>query len=235
MFNTVKNKRKETVSHVRHLKLKEPPLPVYLGMLIHNKTRKKGLVNEFAEQGLSISYSRLQEIQNNIAGQLCHQYVTEGVVRPTSLKDGLFTSAAIDNIDSNPSSTTANSAFHGTSISIFQHPKEDYPDEPFILDINSDFEHEKATLPSFYTNIEPTKDGKPRPPATHTTAMSTGDRKVIEEAEKWLSKLIYPEIPLSEKISFSGFYSEKEISTQHKWINELLPLLVDSVNSLGMA
>ena len=40
MFNTVKNKRKETVSHVRHSKLKEPPLPVYLGMLIHNKTRE---------------------------------------------------------------------------------------------------------------------------------------------------------------------------------------------------
>ena len=135
MFNTVKNKRKETVSYVRHSKLNEPPLPVYFGMLTHNKTRKKGPVNEFAEQGLSISYSRLQEIQNNIAGQLCHQYVTEGVVRPTSLKDGLFTSAAIDNIDSNPSSTTANSAFHSISISIFQHTKEDYPDEPFILDI----------------------------------------------------------------------------------------------------
>ena len=62
MFNTVKNKRKETVSHVHHSKLKELPLPVHLGMLIHNKTRKKGLMNEFAEQGLSISYSRLQEI-----------------------------------------------------------------------------------------------------------------------------------------------------------------------------
>ena len=71
--------------------------------------------------------------------------MTEGIVRPKSLKDGLFTSAAIDNIDRNPSSTTANSAFHGTPISIFRHPKEDYPDEPFILDINSDFEHEKAT------------------------------------------------------------------------------------------
>ena len=81
MFNIVKNKLRETVSHVCHSKLKEAPLPVYLGMLIHNKTRKKGLVNEFAEQGLSISYSRLQEIQNNFPGQLCHQYVTEGVVR----------------------------------------------------------------------------------------------------------------------------------------------------------
>ena len=60
MLNTVKNKRKETVSRVRHSKLKELPLPVYLGMVIHNKTRKKGLVNKFAEQVLSVSYSRLQ-------------------------------------------------------------------------------------------------------------------------------------------------------------------------------
>ena len=116
MLNTVKNERKETVSRVRHSKLKEQPLPVYLGMVIHNK---KGLVNKFVEQGLSISYSRLPEIHDNIAGQLCHQYVTEGVVRPKSLKDGLFISATVDNIGSNPFFTTANSAFHGTAVSIF--------------------------------------------------------------------------------------------------------------------
>ena len=57
---------------------------------------------------------------------------------------------------------------------------------------------------------------------------------MIEEAEEWFSKLISPEIPLSERISFSGFYSKKEISTQHKCINELLPLLEDSVSSPGM-
>ena len=77
MFNTVKNNRKVTVSHVRHSKLKETLLPVYLGRLMHNKTRTKELLNEFAKQGLSISYSRLQDIQNNIAGQVCLQYVTE--------------------------------------------------------------------------------------------------------------------------------------------------------------
>ena len=60
MFNTVKNKRKETVSYVRHAKLKEPPLPAYLAMLIHNNPRNKGLLNKFAEQGLSVSYRRLQ-------------------------------------------------------------------------------------------------------------------------------------------------------------------------------
>ena len=41
------------------------------------------------------------------------------------------------------------------------------------------------------------------------SSMSTEERKVIEEAEEWLSKLVYPEILLSEGISFSGFYSKK--------------------------
>ena len=117
---------------------------------------------------------------------MCHQHATEVVLSPKSLGDGLFTFAAFDNINNNPSSKTPNSAFHGTSIPIFQYAKEDYPEEHFILDINSDFEHEKATLPLFFTNIEPTKDGKPRPPATHVSLMSTEDRKVIEEAEEWL-------------------------------------------------
>ena len=74
-----------------------------------------------------------------------------------------MTAVANDKIKSNPSSTTSNSTFHGTSVYFIQHPNEKYPDKPFILNINSDFEHEKATLPLFYTNIELIKDGKPRP------------------------------------------------------------------------
>ena len=46
--------------------------------------------------------------------------------------------------------------------------------------------------------------------------------------------MIAPEILLSERISFSGFYSKKKISTQHKCINELLPFLEHSFKSLGM-
>jgi hypothetical protein len=40
------------------------------------------------------------------------------------LKSGITTSAAIDNIDHNhnPSSTSAHDSFHGTGISLFQHP-----------------------------------------------------------------------------------------------------------------
>ena len=38
---------------------------------------------------------------------------------------GIFTTSAVDNIDHNPSATTAMSSFHGTGILLFQHPSDD--------------------------------------------------------------------------------------------------------------
>jgi hypothetical protein len=43
----------------------------------------------------------------------------EGVVCPAVMRKGLFTTAAMDNIDHNPTATTATTSFHGTSISRF--------------------------------------------------------------------------------------------------------------------
>ena len=42
-FNTIRNKRRksETVSNIRQSKDQETPFPLYLGLLIHSKTRKK--------------------------------------------------------------------------------------------------------------------------------------------------------------------------------------------------
>ena len=57
------------------------------------------------------------------------QYVEDGVVCPPALRTKLFKTSAVDNIDHNPSLTTAKTSFHGTSISIFQHPRPDYAGE----------------------------------------------------------------------------------------------------------
>jgi hypothetical protein len=46
----------------------------------------------------------------------------DGVVCPAILQKGLFTTSAVDNIDHNPSATTATISCHGTGISVFQHP-----------------------------------------------------------------------------------------------------------------
>lgn len=51
------------------------------------------------------------------------QYESEGVVCPFILGKYLFTTAAVDNLSHNPSSTTAQGAFHGTGISLFRNRK----------------------------------------------------------------------------------------------------------------
>ena len=42
----------------------------------------------------------------------------QGVVCPPSLRTGLFTTGNLDNIDHNPSFTSAQGAFHGTALSV---------------------------------------------------------------------------------------------------------------------
>ena len=57
-----------------------------------------------------------------MGNSVCSQYEIDKVVCPPSLKKNVFTTSALDNIDHNPSSTTAQGSLHGTGISLFQHP-----------------------------------------------------------------------------------------------------------------
>ena len=167
-FNSVKGKRRCSGS-VRHSRINEPPLPVKIGLMIHAKTRKKGLVEALASEGLCISYKRVEEIQNSIVTQLCAKYIKEDFVCPPALQKGLFTTAAIDNIDHDPSSTGAKSSFHGTSISIFQHRESNDLYEntnwPFKLDVTCSTDNSKPTLPCHFTDIRAVKGGKPEYPS----------------------------------------------------------------------
>ncbi len=74
------------------------------------------------DHGMSISYDRMLEISAQLGDATVTKHVEEGVVCPPVLRKGLFTTAVMDNIDHNPSATTATTSFHGTSISVFQHP-----------------------------------------------------------------------------------------------------------------
>lgn len=129
-----------------------------MGLLIHAKTRKKSLVEKMASLGFSISYNRVLEIHDRIIKQLCKKHDNEAIVCQPSLKKGLFTWAAIDNLDHNPSSSTADTAFHGTSISVFQHNGE-YPEQSFQLkskesiDITTDIVPERVVNQNQYNLI----------------------------------------------------------------------------------
>ena len=69
--------------------------------------------------GLSISYDRVLEVENELATAVCQDFEKKGDVVTAQLRKGLFTIGALDNVDNNTSSTTAKGSFHGTSISLF--------------------------------------------------------------------------------------------------------------------
>lgn len=110
----------------RHDINSETSAPVYLACKIYAETRKKTLINCTFNLGMSISYGRLQSILKEKANFVCKMYHKEGVVCPPKMRKGIFTTAAVDNIDHNPSSTTAKTSFHGTAITLMQHK---LPDE----------------------------------------------------------------------------------------------------------
>ena len=122
VYNTKKRASDSCAVKTRHSPDREPPLPIYVGLNIHQVTRSKKLIQQLYHIGICISYDRVLEIEDGIATAVSKQFEEEGVVAPGCLRKRLLTFSALDNLDHNPSSTTAMDAFHGTGISLFQFP-----------------------------------------------------------------------------------------------------------------
>ncbi|VDH99471.1 Hypothetical predicted protein [Mytilus galloprovincialis] len=120
-FNSSICRRKDS-SPVFHSTEREPFLSIYLGLLLHAETRKRGLIHKMYFLGLSLSYDRIMNLSTALGNSICEAFNIENVVCPAKLRSGVFTTAAVNNIYHNPSSTTAKGSLHGTVISLFQHP-----------------------------------------------------------------------------------------------------------------
>ena len=103
---------REGISNYRHLRDRETSFPVFMGMYVYYKTRKKGLVNMLHDHGLSIPNKRVLEISAQLGGAAVERFIEQGAVCLSTLRKGIFTTAAMDNIDHNPSSTSATTSFH---------------------------------------------------------------------------------------------------------------------------
>ena len=121
-FNSTRHaSKRNSPAYSHHSREREYPLPIYLALKIHGETRKKSLIDAFFNMGLCISYDRVLAISTDIAKGVTTRFEQEGVVCPPKLHGKIFTT--VDNIDHhNPSSTTAYDSFHGTAISLVQHP-----------------------------------------------------------------------------------------------------------------
>ena len=118
----------------------------------------------------------------------------EGVVCPPVLRKGLFTTEVMDNIDHNLTATTATTSFHGTSISVFQHPaKDNHGQECQRVQFGPERVKLVPELPDSFTNIALAclKSKNPTPPSGEVPK-PTSDLLIPQLAleYEWLDKVL---------------------------------------------
>lgn len=139
----------------------EPPLAVFLALDLHSETRSKKLVNLQHKYNLTVSYEKVLSMEVCFAQAIEQQTRKNAdIVCPTNLRWQIFTVAALDNLDHNPTSRTASSSFHGIGISLFQFLISEKPGlSQECLKINSKISGESSIvepiLPHSYISVPP--------------------------------------------------------------------------------
>ena len=97
-YNSYHRRSSGEVKQERRNKSRETPLPIFVGLSIHAKTRSRDLVENMHTLGLSVSYDGILYISTDLGNAVCRRYQEENVVCPCNLRLNLFTTAAVDNI-----------------------------------------------------------------------------------------------------------------------------------------
>jgi hypothetical protein len=135
--------------HVRLSRQLETPLPLYGGLDLYAKARKSGILTNISKLGVCVSYDCILTLTTDLASTVCETYNKQQIVCPPHLHKGVFTVGAVDNIDHNPTSTTAKGSFLGTAISLMQHPTPQNISERSTFTLSSRVEKK-----SVYTTID---------------------------------------------------------------------------------
>lgn len=247
-FNSVKHKRSHAKpsTSVRHSTAQETPVPMYVGMMLHAHTRKRELVERLSHLGMSISYDRVLHLSTQMGNKVCELFHREHVVCPPKMRGNVFTTAAVDNIDHNPSATTAKDSFHGTAISLLQHPSHpgEGVDRSIVIGAESGGERSSAIaqLPHYYTDVPPVtgsikKTSLPAPRFTSLTRQNFEQH--TEEEYQWLH---HTKQTLEDKaeedndnISWAAFHAKRQPPpTRVICPTALLPLFLESAHTVAM-
>ena len=236
-FNSVKRERLNRLQHTRHHVSHETPLPIYIGLMVHNCSLKKSVVEKMNHLGLCISYDRVQQIEATVTNVLCDSYRSSGAVVPLTLSTDIFTTAAIDNIDHNTSSSTATESFHGSSVTVIQHPEVCAPVPTLQLEDMAWSRTVCSTLPDTYTCVPETGNVTyDIPIASINTCLSASDAKPLEQLFPWLNVVESAVCGETHCVnsSFAAYHSTTAAEEQTEPIlcnNTLLPLLPDRIQS----
>jgi hypothetical protein len=248
-FNSVKYARVADPSDtVRHNRDQETPIPLYIAMKIHAATRNRTLIDRLYSLGMCVSYDRFLHLTSDIANGVCERFTIDDVVCPPNMRQGLFTTSAVDNIDYNPSSATANDSFHGTGISLIQHPSHQFAGlDRGVLVINHTNSSTKSVAPlppiAKYTCVPPaalkTKQftvsavhGPVRPLNLQTV------KRALQVESDWLNTVMTALTKQQlerEWVSWSAYHADIQATViPPAAINALLPLFRDNAHSVAM-
>ncbi|KAJ8405689.1 hypothetical protein AAFF_G00316690 [Aldrovandia affinis] len=136
---------------------------------VHSTKLKDRIMTYFPD----LEEHKVLSISTDLGDRICRFFQKEGTVCPPELKSGLFTTGAVDNIDHNPSSTSAQDSFHGTGISLFQHPNSDSRGVQRV--VPDDTATSAAHLPQSYTIVPPVVRGKCDPPVPKLAGPNKSD------------------------------------------------------------
>jgi hypothetical protein len=122
IYNTWKGTHHATkTTLIRHSTYRETFVPLYQGLKLHGAARLKTDIDTAHTAGLSVSYGRVMEVKLGIARAVCAHHVEDGVVVPTNIRQGVFTSHDVDNLDGTTKSNFSQDEFHGTALSATNH------------------------------------------------------------------------------------------------------------------
>ena len=221
---------------------------MYIGMMLHAHTRKRELVDRLSHLGLSISYDRVLSLSTQIGNTACEQFCREQVVCPSKMRGNVFTTAAVDNIDHNPSSTTAKESFHGTAVSLLQHPSfaGQGVDRSIVISGRYDSADSKMVrhLPNYYTDVRPVTANIKKssvPPSRVPVASLTKKnyQQHIDEEYQWLhqaKEVLEDSMSTDDNISWAAFHASRQPPDKGRTIcpTALLPLFTECSHTVAM-
>ena len=250
-YNSCVRRRQQPSSNTRHFEQRETPLPLFLGALVQTKTRSKDLVDTLYKLGLSVSYDRVLGLSADLGNSAISHFETVGTVCPPTLNIGVFTTSAVDNIDHDPTATSAHGSFHGTGISLFQHPDtENRGTEQTRVSISRSGK-KVSKLPDSYTLVPAASVAKDEPPVPEVCGLKQPScslmNNAVAEENDWcdhLSKIIdegnYDSTSGKDlHISWAAYHSRRQQLEETPIlgpaaVSALLPLFPNDSKSVAM-
>ena len=249
IFNAVKRQRDPTSGNTatRHSLMRETPLSIYVGLVLHAETRKKKLVDKFYRLGLSISLDRVMQIYQLIWETACAHNLKKMGLCPSKLKKSFFTTANVDNIDHNPSALTAKDSFHGAGVSLTQHlstDREGIARDEVVISPDSSKKKTLTDLPEFDTDVQPAavqvkKDCYVPNGCKAVNPSSDLIGEGMKSEYQWVDEI--KELLGKDKLNKEGYFSWsahfaslQSQAPRSQAITALLPLLDENAHSMSM-